>query len=262
MEDNVKKGLIAALMVLFTTNVFAAPVGIPNKLKSLSSMTDISNGELDFHQGFEFDFMSKDLDKYDAELDVNFYKAKLGVTIADNYDIILGIGTSDEAEYSESDGSYVNPMDDDIVYSLGLSAIITEFEDSGLSLYAAYNYLNYSNVSFEREFTRNGGKASWSSWVDIDADYVEWQLALGIAKSVEFELGDTAAIWVPYAGFKYSDAELEINSNIASTATLDADENFGVFLGSSLTLNENISFDIEGRLGDEQSINFGFQVKL
>lgn len=262
-----KRGIIAALMVLFTSNVFAMPVGVPNKLKSLSSMTDFSTGDIEFYQGLEVDTLSRDMDKYNGEFNSSFIKAKIDMTVADNYDVYLTLGRGNNTEYEEgaSSSRYLYDLEDDFSFSLGMNAIIAEIEEHDLTVYAGISYFNYTGVQFDNTYTHQDHQHTWMSGVSVTGDYTEWQLALGLAKQVQFALANFDAIWVPYAGFKFSDVNFDINArfgNASSSASLNSDNNFGIFLGSSLTLNENVSLNLETRLGDEQAVTFGFQVKL
>ena len=77
----------------------------------------------------------------------------------------------------------------------------------------------------------------------------EWHIAPYIAKRIEN--------FTPYAGIKYSDLRAKLKDNTGDEVELEADNNFGVFLGTDYAINESWNLNFETRFIDETAISFG-----
>lgn len=77
----------------------------------------------------------------------------------------------------------------------------------------------------------------------------EWHIAPYVAKRIEN--------YIPYIGVKYSDLKAKLKDNTGDQVELEADNNFGVFLGTDYTIDDNWSLNFETRFIDETAISFG-----
>ena len=57
--------------------------------------------------------------------------------------------------------------------------------------------------------------------------------------------------FVPYAGVKYSDVQIEMDGG----ETLNAENNVGVFVGADFKFNPTFSLNMEGRFIDETAMS-------
>lgn len=83
-----------------------------------------------------------------------------------------------------------------------------------------------------------------------EGDFSEWHLAL--QAQTQFEQ------FYPYIGVRYSDATLEI----AGQQDRDADDNFGVYVGSGFNVTDQISAYLEGRFIDETAFGAGIAYRF
>jgi len=239
---------MAIAVIIFPSFVFSAPVGNPANPVLLK-------GDNNFKLGAMFDFVSErelDVTGESVELEANFYTAKLAYTFADRLDVYVLLGMIDEAEVDEKVGSdsYKYFFDEDFSWGIGATFLVHEFEN-GIKLGADAKY----RVA-EADLTAldiNGTKYEISDITDVQGDYDEWQIALGIAK----QLGK----FVPYAGVKYSDVELQAKGTIAGTTyetnNVNSEEVIGVFVGISFLPKDNFSINLEGRFIDETAFSLG-----
>ena len=66
-------------------------------------------------------------------------------------------------------------------------------------------------------------------------------------------------------GVKYSDSDGEgraATRGITIIENLDADDNFGVFVGADIILIDSISVNVEGRFVDEEALSVGCAVRF
>ncbi len=82
---------------------------------------------------------------------------------------------------------------------------------------------------------------------DVDYFFYEWHIAPYIAKRI----GNL----VPYFGVKYSDLRVKLERD-ADNVMLEADDKFGIFLGTDYKVDDVWSLNLEARFIDETAISF------
>ncbi|MCD6402289.1 hypothetical protein J7L36_00320 [bacterium] len=169
----------------------------------------------------------------------NQYLAKIeyGILSSDIYKWsgFVKLGAADR-ESETADVKY--PFDEEFAYGIG-SKFSHNFDLCTLGIEAQYFFLEDTSM------TKSGSIYSFEDWK-------EWQISLFAMKDFEFE----NFILTPYLGIKYSDLKADGKGGTWE-GDVEADENFGVFLGLDLGLTENISLDLEGRFIDEEAFTVG-----
>ncbi|MDL1980949.1 MAG: hypothetical protein LWX02_05655 [Deltaproteobacteria bacterium] len=211
----------------------------------------------------------------DMEIDSNriFLKGTLG--LHPNVDMFVKLGMASanwEAKYGEK-----LEFEDDWDFAWGVGAKVKIFETpGGLRFLGDAQYLRYKvdgdfkidgkDVDQEllEELRLVDPSATFSS--DSETKIEEWQVALYV--------NQTFGNFSPYAGVKYSD--FEIDSELEGSGQLwgipyslklqgdaEADDNFGIFLGTDIYLIPNLlSINIEARFIDETAGTFGLTYRF
>ena len=225
-----KKILLLTLVSCFVVSglVYAAPVGNPAKPL-------LVNEEMPFSVGAEFDFV------FERELDVSgedvaienlyMYMAKASYTLEKRADFYCLLGAAN-GELSVESGGVDLSVDTETAFAWGLGVTVFLYEfDNGIRLGVDGNFRNTAPSLDE---------------VDVDLEYSEWQIALGVSKQIDQ--------FVPYGGIKYSDVKAELTVPGLGSEDTGSDNIFGIFLGCDFLAKENLSFGIEGRFIDETAL--------
>ena len=217
----------------------------------------------------------------DMEVDSNriFLKGTLG--LHPNVDIFLKLGMAD----GNSEGKHKEPgepdekfeFEDDWDFAWGIGAKIKIFETpGGLRFMADGQYLSYkvdgdfkvAGQNLDRvileELRLLDPNATFSS--DSETEIKEWHIALYV--------NQTFGNFSPYGGVKYSefDADFEFKGSGQVLATpysytiegdMEADDNFGIFLGTDIYVIANqLSINIEARFIDETAGTIGVNYRF
>ena len=114
---------------------------------------------------------------------------------------------------------------------------------------------------------------------DLDLDYIEvdgvkYDIPSGSVSSAKLELREwqiaLAASYqidqfIPYVGGKYSDLSGDAKTTVSGTeykSDLDSDNNFGVFVGADLLVNDSAVINVEGRFIDETALSGGATIRF
>lgn len=194
------------------------------------SFTAIDLPAVDWKEG-EIDKMSRTM-----------VKASYG--LLDNLDVYLKLGiVNAEMKAKMIDAGtekiFTAKIDNAFAWGVGLKASY-EFNEDWLLGVDLQHHLRHK---YDARCTYPG-RADW----DVDYFFYEWHLAPYIAKRIEN--------LVPYFGVKYSDLRIKLEKD-ADNVMLEADNNFGVFLGTDYKVDDVWSLNLEARFIDEIAISFG-----
>ena len=244
------------LSIVFVGPVFASYLGSP--------LTVANKGEWDI--GLETNFITgRDLDISGTTANTleieegNQVGLKASYGVSEGFTAYLKLGMADWASKGNySLGVEELKYDNDIYYGLGGRYV--KKLDNDILLGTDIQYVWQSGVGLDSV------KFAGESGYDIkggDADYSELQITLFFGK--EFELSEDFVL-VPYLGIGYDAYNYEVNalnyrttSWIASHSSgdVDGDDEFAFILGTSMLLNNNAKFNLEGRFGAEKAFSLG-----
>jgi outer membrane protein W len=113
--------------------------------------------------------------------------------------------------------------------------------------------LQYSTSKHKANLNATNTSGSESSTSYKDARMHEWHIApYAATKYFDF---------TPYIGVRYSQALIKIkgpnNSSAFEDMKLDADDNFGIFIGTDYRIGDRFKLNLEGRFLDETAITLG-----
>jgi len=187
---------------------------------------------------------------------------KISYGLLDNLDVYVKLGTADYKAKSDVSVSGVKAAhdvvntDNNFAYGVGLKGISELGEDSFLGC----------DLQYFRSKHRAKVNESYEAWVGWPSDtttykkvtFQEWHVAVYLAKRIgEF---------VPYFGVRYSDMRVRIkkpaSSGWSDNLKFEADDNFGLFLGTDYKINEQWLLNLEGRFLDETAVSFGITFKF
>ena len=255
-----KRYLLTALLVLgFAVTGYAAPVG-------LTSEADLTEGELwadkdiGVSVGVIVDSVAErgiDIDKGEFEMDL--YAARLGVNFIDRFNVYVDIGQVSGMGFTfEDKGELINvDYEDEMLYGVGVNALIYRW-DNGLELGAGASYRT-AEMSIDSATIDSAAVAKADMSAYNNGDFTEQQIALEVAWR-----GD---IFVPYAGIKYSDVEVDADFTTSGSQRKatgqGAGDVIGAFVGLSIAPKldvlgdkaERIAINVEGRFVDEEAIS-------
>jgi hypothetical protein len=194
----------------------------------------------------------------DIEIDSNrvFLKGALG--LHPNVDIFVKLGTASanwEAKYKEpGDPGEKIEFEGDSDFAWGVGAKVKIFETpGGLRLLGDAQYLSYK---VDGDVKLAGEEIPFA---DSETEIEEWQVAVYV--------NQTFGNFSPYAGVKYSDLEMDWELDLAGILKIEgdaeADDNFGIFLGTDIYVIPNLlSINIEARFIDETAGTFGLTYRF
>lgn len=193
--------------------------------------------------GVEQEFSSRDL-KHQSGLEsigsgieiknMSRTMAKISYGLLDNLDIYTKLGTAD---VKIKGPAFTAKTDNAFVWAIGAKGTYELTKDWFLG--ANVEYLRHRHSA---NFNFNG-----NDW-DGKLLFQEWQVAPYVAKKI--------GNFTPYLGGSYSD--LRVKGDVK----LKADDNFGMFVGSSYKINDRLFLNMEGRFINERAISFGATYKF
>ncbi|MBU0633573.1 MAG: hypothetical protein KKA52_00750 [Candidatus Omnitrophica bacterium] len=251
--------VVSAIFLLVQLEVFAAPVNLPQGVKGKEGvfLNEKIAGVVDVSGSVLYDNFSRKIKSGgdSGKIDANFYGGQVGLTFSDRFDFYALFGGLSDAELKNSDlGSDVTfEFEDKLMWGLGLSAIIHEWEDSGIQIFGDGNYRQSRNISVDAividgvRYTKD----QFTPGSSIEAKWDEWQVALGISKKFDY--------FIPYVGVKYSDIKTSAKATVSGTSyQSDAAKSkgkVGPFIGVSILPMKGVSIDLGGRFVDETAFS-------
>lgn len=188
---------------------------------------------------------------------------KTNYGVLDNLDVYIKLGIADfesKTNYTWRDtttGDWEKgnmKLKGDNAFAYGFGAKGTYNLEDDLIIGCDIQYLRHKNDY--------KGTGSWEDSAGLSDEesfkgkitFQEWHVAPYIAKKLES--------FVPYFGVKYSDLRQEgkieqEDGDEDEKVKYEADDNFGVFLGTDYKLGENWALNLEARFIDETAISFG-----
>ena len=148
----------------------------------------------------------------------------------DNLDVFVKIGAA-TSKLDTQDGGY------GFSWGAGFHSKLLQFPPE-INVGLSGAFLEYRNNRYSNVLARDDSR--------ID----EWQIALVLSKRY--------GKWMPYTGVKFSDMLVDVNSSVQSFE-LEAEDNFGVFVGTEIYWNQDLEGFIEGRFLDETSMSFSIR---
>ena len=263
-----KKVLVVAvcLVVVGLGVAQASPVQIPGAQSAQVMRPENSehlwyNEEYTLSIGAQYDSVTERELESDNEAELNAVSAKISLDYKDRMSIYTTLGQTSDAMLTERSGSntYKYFFEDSFVWSVGITAKLYTFEDIGLDVIGDASYRDASEMEVD-ELDINGtrySKSQFTAGSSIEADWEEWQVALGVSKKFDQ--------FTPYAGIKYSDVDAKGRATVSGTTydtSAEADQNVGIFVGATVEALDGLTFDIQGRFIDETAFTLSANYKF
>jgi hypothetical protein len=257
--------VLLVLGLLLCSQVYASPVNLPNGLKGkeglfITKELAQENNWYDAEQcgisaSFVFDNFSRKIKGAgeDRKVNANFYGGQVGLTLLNRFDLYALFGDLNNAELKGNILGYRKiEFKDEFMWGVGLSAMIYEWEKTGIGIFGDANYRQAKDIGAEPLPTIDefgiGAKAKWD----------EWQVALGVSKKFKY--------FIPYVGVKYSDIKTsgELTSPVGTFGLGSAKSKgkVGPFIGVSILPIKGVSIDLGGRFIDETAFSAKASVRF
>jgi len=187
---------------------------------------------------------------------------KTSYGILDNLDAYIKLGVADYTLKDETYNGGVKTAESKAntdfgpIYGLGLKGVYrfnsgyysrNKFQSDWLNDWMIGCDLQYLRSQHKAKREENSNSTKYKSFV-----VQEWHIAPYIAKKINN--------FTPYFGIRYSDMRVNIkkpaDSGWSDNDKYEADENFGIFLGTDYKVGENLNLNLEGRFLDETAGSF------
>jgi hypothetical protein len=261
-----KKNLFT-LFIFFTLKSFSAPVGNPLNPALIEQGFFISpSSAVNFRIGYEGNFVKdSNLKKTviqrgkidDFKQDIN--SGTFTLNFQNRLDIIAVLGASkikSNWRFDENNVSKRIELETNyrFYYALAARVILFEWGNTVLGSGARYSEAKPSIFWLLKDSTlQNINEAA--------VNYKDWQVDLGLSHKID--------IFVPYIGIKYLNSKAKIMNVISVIADnnltymkMKSRDNFGLYLGTSLSNSKYFLFTIEARLIDEEAISVFGEIKF
>lgn len=258
-----KKMILVGIVISFMSFATVSLAG------TVGNIAETQGGVGKFSLGVEYDGVfdrDMDLDSTsilgpgesikDAEFESNRILVKGTLGLHPNLDIFVKLGAADaDGEFKIGGAGFPDikvEFDGDWDFAWGIGAKGKLYQSpSGIRLMADIQYLWYE---VDGDIDIEGIDLAIFGPYDAETEIQEWQVALYVNKTI--------GMFSPYAGVKYSDMDVETDIDWQGGGKdeidFEADDNFGVFLGTDFYAIPNIlSFNIEGRFVDETALSVG-----
>lgn len=245
---------VCAVLLFYTTVIYAAPVGNPAEpiLLEKGHNYDASRYPVKA-SGIVSYIFRRDLDKGEAKVDKGMeYVGKVAVNFDKKADVYGILGASQDVEIRK-DGDIISGSSTDTnlsaAFLYGLGATLVAF-DTPLWEGVFRVGLDGKYQRYEADIDklkRDGAELTVGS---DEVESQEWQIAVGIS----YEYGS----FVPYAGGKYSDVVIEESVTAGGTSysnKLHSDKILGLFAGCDFIFSDNAKMNVEGRFIDEMALS-------
>jgi len=192
----------------------------------------------------------------EVELEGTYYMVSLSAVLFDRLQPYIKLGMSD-LEMSWMNGSEATTAEADedaFAWAIGLKALLWEYEDWGLKLFTTGSF-RYTDPNIKSAGNKDATKSKFN--------IIEKQATIGISKKFEVPSYEDISI-IPYAGLAYSETTAHVRfSSGTEVFNAGADgqkDNIGIFIGTDFLYRDNFSFNLEGRLLDQEAISSGCTV--
>ena len=263
--------ILGLFIVLNVTKIFASPIYLPEMVKGkeglfLAKHQDWSKylnltdeGGISF--AYVYDHLSERKLKEGGKATADMMGGKITLSFLNRFDIYTVLGQLQNPDFKENIlGSDVKAsLEDKFIWSVGAGAIIYEWEEKGIKIFADGNYRKADDIELE-SVTVDGTTYSKSQLggTSVNAKWEEWQAALGISKELKY--------FIPYVGVKYSDVKASAKATVSGTTydfgSVRSEGKVGPFIGVSIIPVKSVSIDICGRFVDEQAVSAAVTVRF
>lgn len=174
---------------------------------------------------------------------------KTSYGLSDDFDIYLklGIADLDTAAKFYIDGECAADVESKghsgLAYGFGFKGKHETID--GYLMGVDLQWLRHKNEFSEKWTIIGWGEETSTSKATIE----EWHIAPYVAKRIEN--------YIPYIGVKYSDLRVKLKDEYGDQVEFEADNNFGIFLGTDYLIDERWSYNFEARFIDETAISLG-----
>lgn len=253
--------------LIFFTNVFSAPVENPASPRLINEGFFIpKTSPVDIRAGYEGDFVGNaKLEQYNegsGRVDNYSQDSNCGVLTVnffDRIDLYSLFGTSRtnaDWRFTNEDVTHRAEVEtlSDFIWGIGARGILWGTDTMCLGLGGRYEQSHFDNL-----------------WMTIDGDvqkvndsYLHWRVW-----QVDLDFSYKIDIFSPYIGLKYSNARTQIN-NLGFAIANDGEGSnqfknqipVGIVIGCSLTSGQYFSFNVEGRLVDEEAVTISGDLRF
>ncbi|MBI5345975.1 MAG: hypothetical protein HZB76_02380 [Chlamydiae bacterium] len=251
---------------LCVNSLFAAPAGDPFNPAIIKEGFFISPGSwINVRAGYEGNFvynakMEKD-DGADGIID-NFKQdvqsGTLTINIHDRFDLYGVVGESrirSDWRFKQAPDNLRIELESHYKFCYGVGAKAIFFEWGNFVLSGGGRYFTTSPDLLW--LVKNGVEQAFDN---SKIDYKEWQGDLGMAYKIDF--------FIPYIGAKYSSSTAKIhtgNVNIntdSNSISMENRENFGLYLGCSISNSKYFMLGLEVRLIDEEAFTISGDIRF
>jgi opacity protein-like surface antigen len=261
------KYLLTALLVIgFASLVEAAPVG-------LTSEADLNKAKLfaDNNIGISISAIldsvgNVNVDVDDGEFEMTAIVARLGLSVLERVNFYADIGQAGDMEFNWTDaGDKVQTkFEDETLWGVGVNGLIYRW-NNGLEIGAGASYRTADMPLDSAQVAGISYKKSQITSIR-DGEFSEVQVAFECAWKTEY--------FIPYAGLKYSnvevDADFTADGTVRKATGKESDQNVGVFVGLSIApkidalgeQSDRLAINVEGRFIDEEAVSVGVSYKF
>ena len=248
---------LVVLGLLLCSQVFASPVNLPSGIigkeglflkEKISDIVSISGS-------FLYDNFTRKIKGggEDAKINANFYGGQINFILFNRFDLYALLGGVNNAEIkgNDSGSDWKLEFNDKLMWGLGLSGMIYEWEKIGIQIFGDANYRQSTNIG-DKSLTIDGDTYSPGEYgVVSKTKWQEWQVALGVSKTFKY--------FVPYAGVAYSDikasTEVTYSGDTYGSDKAESKGKVGPFIGVTIIPLKGVSIDLGGRFVDEAAFS-------
>lgn len=249
--------VLLILGLLLCSQAFASPVNLPSGIigkeglflkEKISDIVSISGS-------FLYDnFIRKIKGGGEAgKVSSNFYGGQINLILFNRVDLYAILGGLNNAEIKGNDlgSDWKLEFNDKLMWGLGLSSMIYEWEKAGIQIFGDANYRQARNIGDE-SLTIDGTKYIPGEYgVVSKTKWQEWQVALGVSKTFKY--------FIPYLGVKYSDVkastEVTYSGDTYGSDNVESKNKVGPFIGVTILPIKGVSIDLGGSFVTESAFS-------
>lgn len=251
--------VLLGILALAPGTLYAAPIDVPTALKvgygqnvaaeKINPWNDWS-GPIKWSVGAGGDMVAeRELDLNEGEAQAMFYSGKFTFPLYllgqwDWYaDVGMAVNPEVKARVNGADVNY--ELDNGFSWGAGTNYIFYNNPETGWGVFTDIKYRAIEDTGYDEVSVNGTAFSSFSA--ATDARWDEWQIALGVTKRWDH--------WMIYGGPKVTETAIDADVTVGGTRyafnNARTDMMVGGFAGLSYQFNENVSVDLEGRMGDE-----------
>lgn len=245
---------VLSLFMFLTVICVGAVQAAPIQRVSGNTAELWGNDDFSFGVGVQYDSLDERELEGNSEIGFDAVSGLLALDFMKQYRLYGTLGQTSNGLITEKvAGTKIDyDVEDDLIWSVGLAADLYTIEDQELTFFGDISYRSLSESTIEN-LKVNGSTISLAG-LGVEADYEEFQVALGLSKKFEK--------FTPYAGVQYSNIDYVARVGSSYEAVGDAADEFGVFVGSSIEAFKGVDIDVQGRFVNETAFTVGATYKF